>query len=103
MSEDTPQLGKIKCPKTTSHLLQQNFDEPLLLCTVARELMSLLCESVELAIGLKSLHLEVRIATVVYKIEEVDEDWFQDLSSISKAPRSAWPKLNHEEKSSCTF
>lgn len=69
------------------HLLQQNLDEALLLCAVTRKLVSLARELVELAVRLETQDLEFWVAAVVHKIEQVDEDGFQNLFSISNAPR----------------
>ena len=74
-------------PTGTLHLLQQDFDEPLLLRTVAWKLVALPRKLVELAVRLKPQYLKVFwIAAMVNKTEEVDEDSLQDLVNVSNVP-----------------
>lgn len=66
------------------HLLQQDFDEALLLCAVSRELISLTSELVELCVRLEAQDLEVWVTTVIHQVEEVDKDGLQNLMHVSR-------------------
>ena len=47
------------------HLLQQDFDEALLLCAVSRELISLTSEPVELCVRIEAQDLDVSITGLI--------------------------------------
>ena len=77
------------CPVWTAlHPLQQNLDEPLLLCAVAGKLVTLTSKLVELAIRLEAQYPKFWVTAMIDQVEEVDEDGFEDLMEVSNAQES---------------
>lgn len=76
-------------PKTravcTSHLLQENLDEPLLLRAVSGKFMALASVRVELAPCLEAQNLQLWVTAVIDNVEQVDEDTPENLRYVSDA------------------
>lgn len=66
-------------PVVFLHLLQQDFDEPLLFRTTTWKQIPIPRELAEFAVRLESEYLKLWVAAMVNKVEEVDEDRFEDL------------------------
>jgi len=65
-------------------LLQQDLDEPILLRTLAGKCAALLRVPHKVTLGLESADLDIWVALVVQKVEQVDEDGAESLCTVSQ-------------------